>query len=79
VDTAGKDREFALTPNKVIVGKIRGREMTVCKGDESDVLKARVCYPTGRFPLYKGDHIDFTWGMTTTQVGSLAYTIWPSK
>jgi hypothetical protein len=76
---AGEDQGFAVTPNKIIVGKIRGKEITVCKGDRSDEAKSKECYPTGKYRLWKGDHIDFTWGMTNLQVGSLAYTIWPSK
>jgi hypothetical protein len=75
----GKDAEFAVTPNNILVGKISGKEITVCKGDTTSIpSRATECYPTGRYQLWKGDHIDFTWGMTRLQIGSLAYTIWPS-
>jgi len=62
----------------VIVGKIHGKEVTVCSGDRSDDAKSRLCYPKGRFDLHQGDKIDFTWGLTSGQEGMLAYNIWPS-
>jgi hypothetical protein len=74
----GVDGEFAITPHDILVGKIRGKEITVCKGDTSSSSRAKECYPTGRHQLSKGEHIDFTWGMINMQAGSLAYTIWPS-
>jgi hypothetical protein len=74
----GKDGDFAVAPNNILVGKIAGKEITVCEGDMSNPSRARECYPTGRYQLWKGDRIDFTWGLTGSQSGFLAYTIWPS-
>ena len=74
----GDDHEYAVAAQNIIVGKVRGKEITVCQGDSSDDSKARECYPSGHFSFLKGDVIDFTWGMTNYQEASLAYTIWPS-
>lgn len=67
-----------MEPVNVIVGKVHGKEITVCSGDLLDDAKSRVCYPNGRFSLYKNDVIDFTWGLSNGQEGMLTYNIWPS-
>jgi hypothetical protein len=75
----GEDKEFVLEPNNIIVGKIAGKEITVCQGSQSDPLRARECYPTGRFNLHRGDAIDFSWGLSSGQIASLNYALWPSN
>ena len=70
--------DFVLTPASAIVGKIHGKDYTVCKGDTSDALKSSECYPTGLFDFNDGDQIDFTWSMKNAQKGSLKYNLAPS-
>ena len=79
VSGLGDDGAFIIAPNNVIVGKIHGKEVEVCKGDQRDASRARECYPNGTYNLKKGDIIDYTWGMTNDQQGILLYSIIPSK
>ena len=74
----GTDKTYAVETPNVIVGTHRSTSTKVCQGNRNDDAKARVCYPYGRFDLSKGDKIDFTWGLSSGQEGSLAYVIWPS-
>jgi hypothetical protein len=76
-DVAEHD-DFVLTPASVIVGKIHGKDYTVCKGDASDALRSMECYPTGLFDFNDGDQVDFTWSMKNAQKGSLKYMLTPA-
>ena len=67
----GTDRKSIVTPSNNFVGKVRGKEVTVCQGNPE-------CLPTANFDLKQGDIIDFTWGLLSGQEGTLSYTIWPS-
>jgi len=67
----GNDHTWIVKPSNNIIGKIRGKEITVCEGNPA-------CSPNANFDFKKGDIIDFTWGLLSGQEGSLAYTIWPS-
>lgn len=67
-----------VKPVEVIVGKIRGKEIKVCKGDPASDRGAMECFPTGRQQLWIGDTIDFAWGLSSGQSGSLKYTVWPT-
>jgi hypothetical protein len=69
-----------VAPNNVLVGTVHDKAevIVVCSGDGSNVSRTKECYPTGKYQLSKGDRINFRWGMTKSQAGSLAYTIWPS-
>jgi hypothetical protein len=75
----GEDESFVVRPHNIIVGKIQGKEITVCAGDSSSPSKARECHPNGRHQLWTGDIIDFSWGLQSSQSGSLKYLVWPSK
>jgi hypothetical protein len=79
ISREGLDESFVMRPQNIIVGKIRGKEITVCAGDHSSPSKAMVCYPHGRHQLWTGDIIDFSWGLRNGQSGSLKYLVWPSK
>ena len=74
----GDDNNFFIAPNNVIVGNLYGKQQVVCQGDKSSPTKARECYPNGQYNFKKGDIIDFTWGMTDNQEGTLLYGIMPS-
>ena len=76
-DAADND-DTVLTPASPIVGKIHGKDYTVCKGDSSDPIKSMECYPTGLFDFNDGDQVDFTWSMKNAQRGSLKYKLTPS-
>ena len=67
-----------VKPVDAIVGKIRGKDIEVCAGDPASVQKALECYPSGRQQLWVGDTIDFSWGLSSGQAGSLKYTVWPT-
>ena len=73
----GTDGEFIVAPNNIIVGKIQGKNIEVCKGDKSDPNRGRVCYPSGTFNLEKGDTINYTWGLSSNQEGTLLFGIFP--
>jgi len=75
---AADNDDFVLTPTSAIIGKIHGKDYTVCKGDTSDALKAFECYPTGLFDFNDGDQVDFSWSMKNAQKGSLKYFFSPS-
>ena len=68
----GDDSMFAITPNRIIVGSLRGTGRKVCNGSTKYRME---CHPNGVFDFRKGDTIDFTWGMTEGQVGKLKYAI----
>ena len=68
----GEDSTFAITPNRYIVGSLRGTGRKLCNGSKVHHME---CHPNGVFGLRKGDIIDFTWGMTEGQVGKLKYAI----
>ena len=73
------DDHQLVKPGNIIVGKLRGKGVTACKGDTSVGWKFMECVPTGRYSLHFGDAIDFTRGMTTDHpVGSLKYLVFPS-
>ena len=74
----GDDGDFILAPQNVIVGKIHGKEVEVCTGDQSDASKARECYGNGTYDLKKGNVIDFTWAMSNDQEGILLAGIVPA-
>ena len=74
----GNDNSFLIEPNNVIVGNLHGEQQVLCQGDQSVPDKARECYPNGQYNLKKGDIIDYTWGMTSEQEGTLLYGIIPS-
>ena len=74
----GEDDEFLIAPNNIIVGNVHGKKQVVCKGDKSSRTKARECYPNGTYNFKKGDIIDYTWGMTNDQEGTLLYGVMPS-
>jgi len=38
----GDDHEYAVAAHNIIVGKVRGKEITVCQGDKSNASMARV-------------------------------------
>ncbi len=76
-DAAEKD-DFVLIPASPIIGKIHGKDYTVCQGEASDELKSLECYPTGLFDFNEGDQIDFTWSMKNAQKGSLKYIFSPA-
>ena len=67
-----------MKPANIIVGKIRGKEIEVCKGESASEERALECFPTGRQQLWFGDIIDFSWGLISGQVGSLKYAVFPS-
>ena len=73
-----EDDEFLIAPNNIIVGNVHGKQLVVCKGDKSSPTKARECYPNKAYNFKKGDIIDYTWGMTNDQEGSLLYGIMPA-
>ena len=74
----GQDESFLIAPNNIIVGNLHGKQEVVCKGDKKSPTKARECYPSGTYNFKKGDIIDYTWGMTNFQEGTLLYGIMPS-
>ena len=67
-----------LTPASAIIGKIHGKDFTVCKGNTSDPIESFKCYPTGLFDFNDGDQVDFTWSMKNAQKGSLKYFLSPA-
>lgn len=71
------DNSFAVAFNTPIVGKIKGTDKTVCKGDKSDPRKARQCVPTGEHDLKAKEDINFTYGLTPGQKGRLAWAAVP--
>jgi hypothetical protein len=75
----GYDEMHVLKPQNIIVGKIRGKEITVCSGDFKSDLRALECFPSGLYQLHSGDIIDFSWGLKSGQSGSLKYAVWPSR
>ena len=74
----GVDSTFLIAPNNVIVGNVHGYKEKVCAGDKSSPVKARECYPQGKYDFKAGQTIDFTWGMTGDQDGNLLYGILPA-
>ena len=75
----GDDDDFLIAPNNVIVGNVHGFQEKVCSGNKSSPAQARECYPNGTYNLKAGQTIDFTWGMTNDQEGTLFYGIVPQK
>ena len=71
----GRDYSYLITPNNVIVGNLHGKQQVVCQGTSSNTKE---CYPNGQYNFKKGDIIDYTWGMSSDQEGSLLYGIIPS-
>ena len=67
-----------MQPTQPIVGKIRGKEIVVCKGDAGSQARFSECFPSGRQQLWLGDIIDFSWGLMSGQSGALNYVVWPS-
>jgi len=74
----GDDDSFSIAPNNVIVGNLRGKRLQVCHG-EKGTSTARECHPNGTFNFKAGDTIDYTWGMSNSQSGKLAYGVIPSS
>ena len=74
----GDDGSFLIAPNNVIVGNVHGYKENVCKGDKSNPVKARECFPLGKHDFKSGQTIDFTWGMTGDQEGKLVYAVVPT-
>jgi hypothetical protein len=73
----GEDGSSVVSPQGSLpVGRVYQKGIALCSGDNRDALESNECYPTGKYQLLKGDHIDLGWRMTTS--GSVAYTIWPS-
>ena len=74
-----QDDNFLIAPNNIIVGNVHGYIEKVCSGDKSDPAKARECYPSGTYNFKAGQTIDFTWGMTNDQEGTLVYGVVPAQ
>lgn len=74
----GDDGSFVIAPNNILVGNVHGRNQQVCKGDKSDPGKARECYPNDVYDFKTGDVIDFTWGLSSNQVGKVVYSVTPA-
>ena len=66
-----------MTPHSILVGKVQGKEITACKGERADSSKTRECYPQAMVNLKKGDTINFTWSMASSQSAKLEYAIIP--
>jgi hypothetical protein len=75
----GIDGNFLIAPNNVIVGNVRDKKENVCHGDKSNPIKARECYPNGKYDFKAGQIVDFTWGVTGLQIGTLVYGIIPAR
>jgi hypothetical protein len=74
----GDGGSFVVKPQNIIVGKIRGKEITVCSGNPKSDVESMECRPSGRHQLWTGDIIDFSWGLRSGEAGSLKYLVWPS-
>ena len=80
ISNLGEDGSFWIEPNNlnILVGNLHGKTLRVCEGDQSVEDKARECYPNGKYDFKQGDVIDYTWGMSSEQIGILQYAIIPA-
>ncbi|EXK23481.1 hypothetical protein FOMG_19741 [Fusarium oxysporum f. sp. melonis 26406] len=70
------DRTFIINPANTLTANLHGFRLNVCKEEKGDKHHdSRICKPTRRVNLKKGNTIDFTFGLTTGQSGILFYGI----
>ncbi|EXA28721.1 hypothetical protein FOVG_19690 [Fusarium oxysporum f. sp. pisi HDV247] len=70
------DRTFIINPANTLTANLHGFQENVCKEDKGDKHHdSRICKPTRRVNLKKGNTIDFTFGLTNQQSGILFYGI----
>lgn len=72
----GTDRTFIINPANTLTANLHGFQLNVCKEEKGDKhYDSRICKPTRRVNLKKGNTIDFTFGLTSEQSGILFYGI----
>ncbi|KAG7408310.1 hypothetical protein Forpe1208_v012265 [Fusarium oxysporum f. sp. rapae] len=70
------DRTFIINPSNTLTANLHGFQLNVCKEDKRDKHHdSRICKPTRRVDLKKGNTIDFTFGLLNGQSGILFYGI----
>ncbi|EWZ78418.1 hypothetical protein FOXG_14253 [Fusarium oxysporum f. sp. lycopersici 4287] len=70
------DRTFIINPANTLTANLHGFQLNVCKEEKGDKhYDSRICKPTRRVNLKKGNTIDFTFGLTSEQSGILFYGI----
>ncbi|EMT73081.1 hypothetical protein NOF04DRAFT_4202 [Fusarium oxysporum II5] len=70
------DRTFIIDPANTLTANLHGFQLNVCKEDKGDKHHdSRICKPTRRVNLKKGNTIDFTFGLSYQQSGILFYGI----
>ncbi|KAI8410863.1 hypothetical protein FOFC_07457, partial [Fusarium oxysporum] len=70
------DRTFIIDPANTLTANLHGFQLNVCKEEKGDKHHdSRICKPTRRVNLKKGNTIDFTFGLTQEQSGILFYDI----
>ncbi|KAL5583825.1 hypothetical protein FOVSG1_015176 [Fusarium oxysporum f. sp. vasinfectum] len=70
------DRTFIINPANALTANLHGFQLNVCKENKGDKHHdSRICKPTRRVNLKKGNTIDFTFGLSNQQSGILFYGI----
>ncbi|EXK76576.1 hypothetical protein FOQG_18687 [Fusarium oxysporum f. sp. raphani 54005] len=70
------DRTFIINPANTLTANLHGFQLNVCKENKGDKHHdSRICKPSRRVNLKKGETIDFTFGLTHMQSGILFYSI----
>ncbi|RKL02460.1 hypothetical protein BFJ70_g17350 [Fusarium oxysporum] len=70
------DRTFIIDPANTLTANLHGFQLNVCKEQKGDTHHdSRICKPSRRVNLKKGNTIDFTFGLSNSQSGILFYAI----